>query len=123
VEKTIAGSVFPCYCFYVIYVIPEPLTTVIGKGKEKYFDGFIKRVINNLNATDTETIAGGKVILSGNTELADGQSGFITFYHLTQRMLILICVSAVPVSISIPWKSILPAKPFGKRLESVLVAQ
>lgn len=47
--------------------------TVIGGGKEKYFDGFIKRVLDNAAATDVETIAGGQVIISGNTLLNTGQ--------------------------------------------------
>lgn len=46
--------------------------TLIGAGKEKYFDGVIKRLIDNITATDKETIAGGQAILSGNTELTDG---------------------------------------------------
>lgn len=46
--------------------------TPIGGGKEKYFDGAIKRILDNIHATDSETVAGGQCILSGNTELADG---------------------------------------------------
>ena len=46
--------------------------TKIGDGKEKYFDGVIKRIIDNVNAQDTKTKAGGQCILAGNTELTDG---------------------------------------------------
>ena len=46
--------------------------TPIGGGKEKYFDGAIKRILDNIHASDPETVAGGQCILSGNTELADG---------------------------------------------------
>ena len=33
---------------------------IIGRNKEKYFDGVVKRIIDNINATDKETIAGGQ---------------------------------------------------------------
>lgn len=57
----------------------------IGRGKEKYFDGFIKRVIDNVNATDAETIAGGQVIISGNTELADGEAVEQALYSMWKK--------------------------------------
>ena len=34
----------------------------IGRNKEKYFDGIIKRIIDNVNATDAATIAGGYIV-------------------------------------------------------------
>lgn len=60
-------------------------SAIIGKGKEKYFDGFIKRVIDNVNATDAETIAGGQVVLSGNTELPDGQAVENAMYTMWKK--------------------------------------
>lgn len=45
----------------------------IGDGKEKYFDGVIKRIIDNVSATDATTVAGGQVIVAGNTELTTGE--------------------------------------------------
>jgi len=60
-------------------------SAIVGKGKEKYFDGFIKRIIDNVNATDAETIAGGQVILSGNTELADGQAVENAMYTMWKK--------------------------------------
>ena len=41
----------------------------MGANKEKYFDGVMKRIIDNVNATDAATIAGGQCIVSGNTEI------------------------------------------------------
>jgi len=60
-------------------------STIIGRGKEKYFDGFIKRVIDNVNATDPETIAGGQVIISGNTELPDGEAVENALYTMWKK--------------------------------------
>lgn len=57
----------------------------IGRGKEKYFDGFIKRTIDNVNATDAETLAGGQVIISGNAELADGQAVEQALYTMWKK--------------------------------------
>ncbi len=59
--------------------------TIIGRNKEKYFDGFIKRVIDNVNATDPETVAGGQVIISGNTELTNGQSVESALYSMWKK--------------------------------------
>jgi hypothetical protein len=57
----------------------------IGQGKEKYFDGFIKRVIDNANATDTESIAGGQVTISGNTLLSDGAAVEQALYAMWKK--------------------------------------
>ena len=57
----------------------------IGRGKEKYFDGFVKRVIDNVNATDAETIAGGQVLISGNTELTDGAAVEKALYAMWKK--------------------------------------
>ena len=54
----------------------------IGRGKEKYFNGVIKRIIDNVNATDAKTIAGGQCIVSGNTELTDGAAVEATLYAM-----------------------------------------
>lgn len=59
--------------------------TLIGAGKEKYFDGVIKRLIDNINATDAETIAGGQAILAGNTELADGAAVEKALYSMWKK--------------------------------------
>lgn len=60
-------------------------STVIGGGKEKYFDGVIKRIIDNVNATDAETIAGGKCVVSGNTELPDGAAVEAALYSMWMK--------------------------------------
>jgi hypothetical protein len=57
----------------------------IGRGKEKYFDGFIKRVIDNVNTTDAKTIAGGQVIISGTTELTGGAAIEQALYALWKK--------------------------------------
>ena len=49
-------------------------STQIGQGKEKYFDGVIKRILDNVTATDAETIAGRQCVMSGNTQLTDGEA-------------------------------------------------
>lgn len=57
----------------------------IGRGKEKYFDGVIKRIIDNVNATDEETIAGGQCVVSGTTELADGAAVEAALYAMWKK--------------------------------------
>ena len=59
--------------------------TVIGGGKEKYYDGVIKRIIDNVNATDTETVAGGRCVVSGNTELTDGEAVEKAMYAMWRK--------------------------------------
>ncbi len=59
--------------------------TPIGGGKEKYFDGVVKRIIDNVNATDSETIAGGQCIVSGTTELADGEAVEAALYSMWMK--------------------------------------
>lgn len=60
-------------------------SALIGANKEKYFDGFIKRVIDNVNATDAETIAGGQCVISGTTELTDGASVEKALYAMWKK--------------------------------------
>lgn len=60
-------------------------STPIGAGKEKYFDGVIKRLIDNITATDAETIAGGQAILAGNTELSDGAAIEKALYSMWKK--------------------------------------
>lgn len=57
----------------------------IGAGKEKYFDGVIKRIIDNVSATDAETIAGGQCVVSGNTELTDGAAVEAALYAMWKK--------------------------------------
>lgn len=59
--------------------------TKIGDGKEKYFDGVIKRIIDNVNAQDTETKAGGQCILAGSTELTDGAAVEKAMYAMWKK--------------------------------------
>ena len=59
--------------------------TKIGGGKEKYFDGIIKRILDNVNATDDATIAGGQCIISGNTELSDGAAVEAALYGMWKK--------------------------------------
>lgn len=66
--------------------ITEPADcTKIGSRKEKYFDGVIKRIIDNVSATDAETLAGGQVIVSGTTELADGEAVEQALYSMWKK--------------------------------------
>lgn len=58
---------------------------VIGRGKERYFDGVIKRIIDNAYATDAETIAGGQCIISGTTELTDGAAVEAALYAMWKK--------------------------------------
>ena len=46
--------------------------TKIGANKEKYFDGVVKRILDNVSSKDTQVVAGGQCIVSGTTELTDG---------------------------------------------------
>ena len=57
----------------------------IGRGKEKYFDGVIKRIIDNVNATDAETVAGGQCVVSGTSELADGAAVEAALYAMWKK--------------------------------------
>ncbi|NDV80819.1 hypothetical protein [Bacteroides sp. 51] len=66
-------------------IISPADSAIIGKNKEKYFDGFIKRAIDNAYATDAETIAGGQVIISGNTELSNGQAVENALYTMWKK--------------------------------------
>lgn len=59
--------------------------TKIGGGKEKYFDGVIKRILDNVNATDDATIAGGQCIISGNTELSGGAAVEAALYGMWKK--------------------------------------
>lgn len=60
-------------------------STPIGAGKEKYFDGVIKRIIDNVNATDPETVAGGQCIVSGSTELTTGEAVEAALYSMWMK--------------------------------------
>ena len=60
-------------------------STAIGAGKEKYFDGVIKRIIDNVNATDAETVAGGQCIVSGSTELSTGAAVEAALYSMWMK--------------------------------------
>lgn len=59
--------------------------TIIGNNKEKYFDGVIKRILDNATATDAETIAGGQVIVSGSTPLNTGQDVEQALYTMWKK--------------------------------------
>lgn len=60
-------------------------STLIGANKEKYFDGALKRILDNVSATDPETIAGGQCVISGNTELTDGASVEKALYAMWKK--------------------------------------
>lgn len=57
----------------------------IGANKEKYFDGVIKRILDNVNATDPETVAGGQCIIAGTTELTDGAAVEAALYSMWKK--------------------------------------
>ena len=66
--------------------ITEPTgCTKIGANREKYFDGVIKRIIDNVNATDAEIIAGGQCVVSGTTELTDGAAVEAALYAMWKK--------------------------------------
>lgn len=60
-------------------------SVIIGRGKEKYFDGVIKRVIANVNSTDAETVSAGQCIVSGATELIDGAAVEAALYAMWKK--------------------------------------
>jgi hypothetical protein len=57
----------------------------IGHGKEKYFDGFIKRVIDNIHDSSPEAVAGGKTVISGTTELSSGAAVEQALYSMWRK--------------------------------------
>ena len=66
--------------------ITEPAGCIkIGSNKEKYFDGVIKRILDNVNATDAQTIAGGQCVVSGTTELTDGAAVEKALYAMWKK--------------------------------------
>ncbi|MFI3294055.1 MAG: hypothetical protein SNG69_03490 [Rikenellaceae bacterium] len=65
-------------------VAPEDSTT-IGLGKEKYFDGFMKRIVDNINTTDEKEIAGGQCIVAGTSLLTDGAAVEKALYEMWKR--------------------------------------
>lgn len=72
---------------------PTGATVLGGKtaaGRMKYFDGVLARVIDNLNTTDKNELAGGQVILAGNTELTTGaqvETALYTMWKATPKKL------------------------------------
>jgi hypothetical protein len=60
--------------------------TVVGGNTEagpmKYFDGFMARVITNLNSTDANEKATGKVVLAGTTALESGEQVEAALYAM-----------------------------------------
>ncbi len=48
--------------------------TAIGGGKEKYFDGLMKRMLVNAYTPDANEVIGGQVIVAGSAELATGEA-------------------------------------------------
>lgn len=63
-----------------------PDNTVIGDeteaGSMKYFDGFIARVIDNVNTTDANEKASGQVIIAGNTAMTTGEQVEAALYAM-----------------------------------------
>lgn len=54
-------------------------------GPMKYFDGFMVRVIDNINSTDTNEKATGEVILAGNTAMTTGEQVEQALYAMYQK--------------------------------------
>lgn len=54
-------------------------------GPMKYFDGAIKRIIDNANSIDKNEIAGGKVVMAGNTTFADGAAVEKALYAMWKK--------------------------------------
>ncbi len=59
--------------------------TEIGNGKEKYFDGVMKRILDNATATDAQTVAGGQCVMAGNTQLVDGAAVEAALYAMWKK--------------------------------------
>lgn len=59
--------------------------TAIGAGKEKYFDGAVKRMIMNANSVDANEVAGGQVVVAGTTTLADGAAVEAAMYTMWSK--------------------------------------
>lgn len=57
----------------------------IGANKEKYFDGVVKRILDNVSSTDADVIAGGQCIVSGTTELTDGAAVEAALYAMWKK--------------------------------------
>ena len=54
---------------------PDEATVLGGEsaaGPMKYFDGFVARVLDNVNSTDKNEVASGQVLIAGNTKLTTG---------------------------------------------------
>ena len=60
-------------------------STEIGSGKEKYFDGLMKRMLNNAYSTDAVEKLGGQVIITGTTELSTGEAVESALYSMWQK--------------------------------------
>ena len=58
--------------------------TKIGANKEKYFDGVVKRILDNVSSKDTQVVAGGQCIVSGTTELTDGSGSLCDVEKMSQ---------------------------------------
>ena len=65
--------------------IQATMLRLLIANREKYFDGVIKRIIDNVNATDAETIAGGQCVVSGTTELTDGAAVEAALYAMWKK--------------------------------------
>lgn len=67
---------------------PSGATAIGGEsaaGPMKYFDGAIARVITNVNSTDANEKASGKVIVAGNTTLTTGAAVEAALYAMWQK--------------------------------------
>ena len=59
--------------------------TKIGANKEKYFDGVVKRILDNVSSKDTQVVVGGQCIVSGTTELTDGAAVEAALYAMWKK--------------------------------------
>ena len=65
-------------------IAPEGATS-LGMGMECFFDGFMKRIVENINSTDEETIAGGQCILSDTSLLTEGLEVEKALYNMWKK--------------------------------------
>lgn len=64
--------------------VPDGATEIGGDG-QKYFDGLIKRMIDNANSTVDTEVAGGQVIVSGTAKLETGKAVEDAFYAMWKK--------------------------------------
>lgn len=66
-------------------IVVPALHTALGAGKEKYFDGAIKRMLDNLITADPNEIATGTLLLAGSTAIDTGAKVEAALYAMFKK--------------------------------------